>query len=421
MAFEWIFVPLVFLLASISLTGTNKAIHSQNRVKLKKAFKKRPTLYSYYFFQKRLFPNDEWENLTFLCSATNHICRLLYASTLFAFFTHMNSVSYKWDLIAIGVILAASLILDLIIRSIVPLAPRAALKVFTPFATIFLYLFSILTLPLLRLQTVIGERKQKKAPIREKILEFVHETELSNYLEPQDQKLITSIASFRERIAKEIMVPRIDIFTLSVDQTVHEAARKFMDEGYSRIPIYRDNVDSVIGVLNYKDVMSFYFDCVEKNDPSPLETPLETLLSPILYTPETKKISKLLQEFRKNKIHIAIVVDEYGGTEGIVTIEDILEELVGEIADEYDYDEETLFKALPGGGWIVDARMNLLDIEKELHTGIPRAPEYDTLGGFIYHKAGTIPEKGWRLHHDDFNLEVISSNERGIEKIWIFK
>lgn len=421
MAFEWIFIPLLFLISSISLTGKNKAIHCINRVKLKKVFYKRPSLYSYYFFLKKLFPNDEWENLTFLCSATNHISRLLYASTLFAFFSHLKSVSYKWDLIAIAIILVLSLLLDLIIRLLVPLAPRGALKVFTPIATLFLYLFSPITLPLLRLQTLFSKTRKKSAPVKEKILEFVHETELSDYLDPQDQKLITSIASFRERIAKEIMVPRIDIFSLSVNQTVHQAARKFMDEGYSRMPIYRSNVDEIIGVLNYKDVMNFYFNCVENNDQNPLETPLEKLISPILYTPETKKISKLLQEFKQNKIHMAIVVDEYGGTEGIVTIEDILEELVGEIADEYDFDKEILFKPLPGGGWIVDARMNLLDIEKEISITIPRGPEYDTLGGYIYHKAGTIPKKGWRLLSDDFNLEVIASNERGIEKVWIFK
>jgi len=113
-------------------------------------------------------------------------------------------------------------------------------------------------------------------------------------------------------------------------------------------------------------------------------------------------------------------VDEYGGTEGVVTIEDILEELVGEIADEYDdAQEEILFTPYPQGGWIVDAKMNIIDIEKELGILIPHSPEYDTLGGYIFHRAGAIPTKGWRIHHENFDLEILKSSERIIEKVRI--
>ena len=116
---------------------------------------------------------------------------------------------------------------------------------------------------------------------------------------------------------------------------------------------------------------------------------------------------------------MAIIVDEYGGTEGIVTIEDILEELVGEIEDEYDTEDETLFKAHKTGEWIVDAKMSINDIEKELGVAIPHSPEYDTIGGYIFHRAGTIPAKGWRIHHENFELEILSSTERAIDKIRI--
>jgi CBS domain containing-hemolysin-like protein len=139
----------------------------------------------------------------------------------------------------------------------------------------------------------------------------------------------------------------------------------------------------------------------------------------VLYTPETKKISQLLQEFRSKQIHLAIVVDEYGGTEGIVTIEDILEELVGEIADEYDINEEVMYSAMPSGGWIVDAKMSILDIDEELGIKIPHSPEYDTIGGYIFHRAGSIPSKGWKIHQDEFGLEILSSNDRSIGKIKI--
>lgn len=118
-------------------------------------------------------------------------------------------------------------------------------------------------------------------------------------------------------------------------------------------------------------------------------------------------------------MHLAIVVDEYGGTEGVVTIEDLLEQIVGEIADEYDEDEEELFVAQAGGGWIVDARMNLLDAEEQLGIKFPQEGEYDTIGGYIYHCTGTIPSRGFVIQHDDFEIRVIKSNDRCVEKVRI--
>ena len=116
---------------------------------------------------------------------------------------------------------------------------------------------------------------------------------------------------------------------------------------------------------------------------------------------------------------MAIIVDEYGGTEGIVTIEDILEELVGEIEDEYDIGEDAEYSEIPGGGWVVDAKMSILDIEQQIGIQIPPNHEYETVGGYVFHCAGTIPAKGWRLSHDDFDLEVLSSDERSLKKIKI--
>ncbi|HKY99623.1 MAG TPA: hemolysin family protein, partial [Rhabdochlamydiaceae bacterium] len=195
-----------------------------------------------------------------------------------------------------------------------------------------------------------------------------------------------------------------------------DAAQSFLQEDYSRIPVYKENVDIIIGVLIYKDILKILASASSQKY---LDTPIEQFVKPVLYTPETKKISQLLQEFRSKQIHLAIVVDEYGGTEGIVTIEDILEELVGEIADEYDVGEEELFTALPTGGWIVDAKMNIIDIENKLGVKIPSGPEYDTIGGYIFHRAGSIPSKGWKIHHDEFDLEVLSSSERAVDKIRI--
>ena len=138
----------------------------------------------------------------------------------------------------------------------------------------------------------------------------------------------------------------------------------------------------------------------------------------MLYTPETKKLSNLLQEFRKKQVHLAIVVDEYGGTEGIVTIEDILEEIVGDISDEYD-EEEALFIPQSDGSWIVDPRMSILDAEAQLGITFPEEGDFDTIGGYIFHCTGSIPTKGFVIHRDEFDIEILRSSDRSVEKVKI--
>jgi len=235
-------------------------------------------------------------------------------------------------------------------------------------------------------------------------------TSLREFL--RQSNLIDSASQFQERIAKEIMVPRVNLFALSADTSIREAAAFLAKEGYSRIPVYKETLDQITGVVLYKDLLTCY--TTHQN----LDKSLDTIAKPVLFAPETKRVAALLQEFRSKQIHMAIIVDEYGGTEGIVTIEDILEELVGEIEDEYDIDGDP-FVQLPDGSWIVDAKMSILDIETNLGVTIPPSPEYETIGGYVFHCAGSIPPKGWRLSHDAFDLEVLSSNERSLKKIKI--
>ncbi|NGX50218.1 MAG: Magnesium and cobalt efflux protein CorC [Chlamydiae bacterium] len=421
---------LIFLIGATFITGLTKSLQILGRIQCKKEFNRKPHLYFAYNFIKRLFSKDPWDNLFYLLSFTKHLLRLLYATTFFfvlitvLFADHAFSLSSL--LISIVIVIALALLLDFLFRFILSFNATFFLHFSTPITTFFLLLFSPITFLLLKAQKGLYSNKTDRplaytrARVKDKILELVHESELSAYLDPFDRRVISSVASIRDRIVREIMVPRIDIFTLSIDQTVHEAAQKFISEGYSRIPVYEETIDSIVGILLYKDVMAYYFRSIEKNDRSPLDTPLKQLIKPVIYSPETKKISQLLQEFRSKQIHLAIVVDEYGGTEGIVTIEDILEELVGEIADEYDsIEDDQLYSENPDGGWIVDAKMTILDVEKELAIDIPQSPEYDTVGGYVFQRAGTIPSKGWKVHNDNFDLEVLSTNERSIEKVII--
>jgi len=215
------------------------------------------------------------------------------------------------------------------------------------------------------------------------------------------------------------MVPRVNVFSLPAETTIKEAARVITAEGYSRVPIYSNTIDEISGVLMYKDILRKYREYAEKNnDPKILEASIESIKKNVIYTPETKKISNLLQEFRKKQVHLAIVVDEYGGTEGIVTIEDILEEIVGDIADEYD-EKQVLQVMQPDGSWIIDASLSIFEVEELLDIDIPQDGNYDTIGGYVFHCAGTIPSKGFIIHQDQFELEIIDSNERVVEKVRI--
>jgi len=425
------FFPLFFLFGTIFLTLCAATLRRLGKFKTKELFRSpHPPLFFFRTLLKSIFPKNEWENLYFSIALTKHISQLAYAASAFFYLADhislfksilsQNPSTREWSpLLAMGgIIIATSLIADFLARILAQVWTRPLLKIAAPFVSIYLTLL----FPLVGLLLQINRALLKKAHLEEedlltdksKLREMIRESDLQQHLDPTDQKLIASFINFKERVAKEIMVPRVDVYALAAETSIQEAAQLFASEGYSRIPIYRESLDQILGVVLYKDLLKCY-----ANPTQDLKVSLETIAKPVIYAPENKKITQLLQEFRNKQIHMAIIVDEYGGTEGIVTIEDILEELVGEIEDEYDIGEEHEFWEVPGGGWVVDAKMTIYDIEERLGLRIPPNPEYETIGGYVYHCAGTIPSKGWRLSHDEFDLEVLSSNERSIKKIKI--
>jgi len=427
-----IFIPVFFLFGSIVLTACSTAFLRMGKYKSKELLRSpHAPLFFFLSVMKKFFSKQEWENLYFSLSLTKHIFQLAYAVS--AFFYLVSNIRNLHSLLASptpqdlpylfaigGSIIAVSLIIDYLIRLLASLWSKPILRLAAPFASLFLIVLFPIVGTLLRLtrgllrKVPMEEETAEQLTDKTRLREMISESELQQHLDASDQKLITSFVNFKERVAKEIMVPRVDLFSLESDTPIREAAKQFASEGYSRIPIYKESLDQITGVILYKDLLKCY-----AGGQCDLNAPLQSIAKPVLYAPENKKIAHLLQEFRSQQIHMAIIVDEYGGTEGIVTIEDILEELVGEIEDEYDIGQERDFWEIPGGGWVVDAKMTLLDIEDQLGIRIPPSPEYETIGGYIFHTAGTIPSKGWRLSHDDFDLEILSSNERSIKKIKI--
>lgn len=379
------------------------------------------------FFYRRLhmllMPEHEYEGILCATIVAQNIVRFAFIATgvLMAVSTWDSSASFA---AAIALLLVVSFAIgEYIPRILSAHYPEKIIKICAPFASIFLCLtvpFTYIVLWLSRSQFQYLSFEEPITQTKRELIEIIQRTHTNPKLNVHEKKLIESVLRFNDRIAREIMVPRVDVFSLSADTPIIEAAKLIQSEGYSRIPIYRVTVDNIVGVLMYKDILNQYMEYEKNgNDPAYLNVPVETIQKGVLYTPETKKISNLLLEFRKKQVHLAIVVDEYGGTEGIVTIEDILEEIVGEIEDEYDEDEEELFFAQLDGSWIVDARMSILDAEEQFGIKIPQEGDYDTIGGYIFHSAGAIPSRGFIIHHEDFEMEILKSDERRVHRVRI--
>lgn len=432
-------LSIFFLIGMFALCAVNSAFRCMHKHDSKKELKTLGHLFFYRKFHLFFFPNHEYEGIFFATVCSQSITRFCYAACAILFLLHTNlyfqaiqitevSPDFSWFwLIAsfVGLVALSFVVGDYFPRIFGTRHSKAALRFCTPLASIFMYIAFPLTFVFLKISQMSSKTvsfdylTEPMAEAKQEIIDLIHKAEFSPSLDSHDKKLIESVLTFKERIAREVMVPRVDVFSLSADTTIKDAAKLIETEGYSRIPLYRNTVDNIVGVLMYKDLLNKLTEYSQKgNDPAVLLAPVESIQKNVLHVPETKKISNLLQEFRKKQVHMAIVVDEYGGTEGVVTIEDILEEIVGEIADEYDLEEE-LFQAEGGGSWMVDARMNILDVEEELGFKIPADGEYDTIGGYVFHTAGEIPSKGFIIHQEDFEMEILQSNDRCVEKVRI--
>jgi putative hemolysin len=231
-------------------------------------------------------------------------------------------------------------------------------------------------------------------------------------LDKTEHELIKSILEFSDITAKEIMVPRPDVIALDLNMTREALMRRVIDEGYSRMPVYEKAIDNIVGVIYTKDLLSL----LEHRD----LIILQDILRPPFFVPESKKISQLLREFQQNKVHLAIVVDEHGGTEGIVTMEDIIEEIVGEILDEYDEVTKSIVVASDGSS-IVDATININDFNQQFGAQIPETPDYETLAGYLQKVTGKLPELHEEIRQNDFAFTIAGKRARRIKHVKVVR
>jgi CBS domain containing-hemolysin-like protein len=231
-------------------------------------------------------------------------------------------------------------------------------------------------------------------------------------LEQGERRMIYSIFQFGETLCREIMVPRIDVFALEVTESLPEAIEAATASGHSRVPVYAETIDNIVGILYAKDLLRLKQDPAQNNAPEPIRG----LCRPAYFVPEAKKVDELLREMQVRRVHMAIVVDEYGGMAGIVTLEDIVEEIVGEIQDEYDVAEEKLYQQNNPDEYSFQGRINLDDFNEILGTHLAK-DNADTLGGYIYGEIGKVPTGGEQLTVDDWTLTVEQVTGRRIRRV----
>ncbi len=232
-------------------------------------------------------------------------------------------------------------------------------------------------------------------------------------IEKEEKEMISGIFEFDKMDVKDIMVPRIDMKCIEANSSIEDAKKLILETGHSRIPVYEGSVDNIIGILYAKDLLRFL------NSGEKPET-LHGILRPAYFVPESKKLNELLSEFQRLKVQIAIVVDEYGGTAGMVTLEDVLEEIVGEIEDEYDVGEAEEFRMVDENQAVVDARMSIHDVNERLSLSLPE-DRVDTIGGLLFNMLGRIPVQGDEVEVDGVVLRVESMRGRRIMKVRVIK
>jgi putative hemolysin len=227
-------------------------------------------------------------------------------------------------------------------------------------------------------------------------------------IEKEEKEMIESVVTFGKTLVKEIMTPRIDMVCVEANKTISEVLDVAMQHGYSKFPVYEGTIDNIVGITYVKDLFRLFRNGQQ-------ETRVKEVVRKPFFVPESKKVDDLLRDMQREKISMAIVVDEYGGTDGLVTIEDLVEEIVGEIADEHDKTSPPIFH-ISENTWLVDGRINIEDLNAKLGLNIPHE-EFETLGGYVYGLMGKVPKAGDKLETESLILEVTEVHRQRIAKV----
>jgi magnesium and cobalt transporter len=242
--------------------------------------------------------------------------------------------------------------------------------------------------------------------IEKEIQQLIDEGEEEGIITQDEGEMIQGIFSFRDTIAREVMIPRIDVVAVKADEPIEEVVKTIVESGHSRIPVYEETLDNIVGIVHAKDLLKYW---------GQQGVAASQFVRPPYYVPETTKISVVFKELRSRKSHMAVVLDEYGGTAGILTLEDIIEEIIGDIMDEYD-NEEVWIVPNQDGSLTVDARLDVEDLEDYLGVDLPEG-KFESVGGLIISLLGRVPAKGEKIVVGGIEMEILHATDRKIEKI----
>lgn len=310
-------------------------------------------------------------------------------------------------------------IVSLILGDIVPEAvgsshANSLTLMFTPLMQALMLVMSPLVLVVLQISRLVsglmGSSSLVNLVTEEEIMTLIDAGHTGGTIEDEEKQMIYSVLQLDQTRASEVMVPRIDIVAVEAGTPPAEAGAIFIESGYSRIPVYEESIDNIKGLLYAKDLLAHCY-----NGKRPVQSVRE-LMRPPHFVPETKPADELLRELKKRMVHLAIVVDEYGGTAGLVTIENIIEEIIGDIQDEYDVNEEAEYIQHGPDEYTMDASIDLDDVNDMLDIDLP-TEDSDTLGGYIYTHFGRVPEVGETIDDDQFTIQVRSVDGRRIRKV----
>lgn len=413
-------VFLFCLLISAMVSAGESALTSITKLRARRLFHEDDPQ---YMALERWFENPNRYLVTILACKTAF--RIL--SIVVLYLIVMNALdrveaipSTPW--IIAGITVPLAILIQLIFGEIVPktwgkenavswsrllMTPLNALGlILSPFVTLMVAVSN----PLIRL---LGCERINEVPLftEDDIRTLVEMSEREGVLVDNEREMIHSIIDFGETQVKEIMTPRVDLLAIPIDLDLKSVRDQAIEYGHSRIPVYVEDFDHIAGVLYAKDLLRYDLD-----DPG---VQLKNVIRPPLFVPRTKMVSELLDTFKKEKTHMALVVDEYGLTAGLVTIEDVLEEIVGDIQDEYD-NEPPEYKRLPDGRFEFDAKIDLDIITELLDVEFPEE-DVETLGGFLSSQVGHVPEVGEEVTYETLHFTVIDADERRVKRVHLVK
>ncbi|MBS3819841.1 CBS domain-containing protein [bacterium] len=311
-------------------------------------------------------------------------------------------------LISVGIYF---LLLDILSRLLVAFGKKRILS-FLLSSYRIPYLISKPLLFITKFKGVIPEQEEQHEPSKEEIQALVEKAKEEGIIEKKEVPLLRSVVEFGDTLVREIMTPRVEMVCIAKDSTIKKLRIRVIEEKHSRIPVYKDRIDNIEGIVIAKDLLEFSAD--KLNSAS-----IQPLIRPVYFVPETMRVNELLKELQQRKQKLSIVVDEHGGVSGLVTMEDLVEEIVGEIEDEYDAEKKMFIKNAPYDYTVLgDAEVE--ELERLFGLELENSA-YITVGGMITHYLGRLPEKGESVHIKGLNLEVLDVDQKRVKKLRIKK